>query len=293
MSNSAAAQPSEESKRADRIAESIIIPPTPEALCVIANEQKKEEPNLQAVIEVLKKDVGIYSAALQIVNSPFMGVPNKITSIDQAVMMLGLQKIASVARSVSVRANLGEPKGLPNFWETASEVAELCAQLTRQLTGEEPADAYVLGMFHSAGIPVMMQGFKDYQLLLKKSIENTKYPLHWLEKARYGFSHHQVSSRLTQKWFLPKPICHATLLQAVPTEALTGKIDVGMDEQTGTLLAILTLAKQISPAERLLWNLPDDRAINQAALDQLEVSVSDFADVQNYCVDNINANLDG
>ena len=291
MSNNSAAQPNEHASRADRIAESIIIPPTPEALCVIASEQKKEEPNLKNIIEVLKKDVGIYSAVLQIVNSPFMGVPNKVTSIDQAVMLLGLQKIASVARSVSVRANLGEPKGLPNFWETASEVAEVCALITQQLTGEEPADSYVLGMFHSAGIPVMMQGFKDYPEILKKSIENTKYPLHWLEKARYGFSNHQVSSRLTQKWFLPKTICHATLLQAVPTEALTGKINVGMDDQTGTLLAILTLAKSISPAERLLWNVAEDQPINQAALEHLEVSAADFAEVQHYCVDKLAGNI--
>lgn len=280
---------SEQASRADRIAESIIIPPTPEALVVIAAEQKKEEPDLQAVIEALKKDVGIFSAALQIVNSPFMGVPNKVTSIDQAVMMLGITKIASVARSVSVRANLGEPKGLPGFWDAAGEVAELCAQITQQLTGEEPADAYVLGMFHSAGIPVMMQGFNDYGEILKKSIDNSKYPLHFLEKARYGFSHHQVSSRLTQKWFLPKAICHATLLQAVPTEALTGKIKVGMDDVTGTLLAILTLAKNISPAERLLWSLPDDRPVNEAALEHLEVSAADFADVKNYCLDHINS----
>ena len=282
---------SEQTSRADRIAESIIIPPTPEALCVIASEQKKEEPNLQNVIDALKKDVGIFSAALQIVNSPFMGVPNKVTSIDQAVMLLGLKKIASVARSVSVRANLGEPKGLPNFWEAASEVAEICAQITQQLTGEEPADAYVLGMFHSAGIPVMMQGFSDYPEILKKSIENNKYPLHFLEKARYGFSHHQVSSRLTQKWFLPKAICHATLLQAVPTDALTGKINVGMDDITGTLLAILTLAKSISPAERLLWSLPDDRPVNEAALEHLEVSAADFSDVKNYCLDHISSGL--
>ena len=273
--------------RADRIAESIIIPPTPEALSVIAYEQQQEETNLKNVIDVLKKDVGIYSALLQIVNSPFMGVPNKVTSIEQAVMLLGLQKIASVARSVSVRANLGEPKGLPNFWETATEVAELCAQITQQLTGEEPADAYALGMFHSAGIPVMMQGFQDYAVILKKSIENVKYPLHWLEKARYGFSHHQVSSRLTQKWFLPKAICHATLLQAVPTEALTGKINVGMDEQTGTLLAVLTLAKYISPAERLLWHRPAEQPVNEAALQRLEISPSDFADIRNYCVDKL------
>ena len=292
MSGDSAAKSDDQNQRADRIAESIIIPPTPEALCVIAREQKQEEPNLKTVIEILKKDVGIYSAILQVVNSPFMGVRNKVTSIDQAVMLLGLTKVASVARSVSVRANLGEPKGLPNFWEAASEVAEICAQLTQQLTGEDPADSYALGMFHSAGIPVMMQGFKDYPEILKKSIENKKYPLHWLEKARYGFSHHQVSSRLTQKWFLPKAICHATLLQAVPTEALTGKINVGMDEKTGTLLAILTLGKYISPAERFLWHQPSDHPVNQAALDRLDINIADFADIQNYCIDKLTNGYD-
>ncbi len=272
--------------QSDAIAQRIVIPPTPEALMVIAHETSQEEPNVDEIITVLKKDVGLYSAILQVVNSPFMGVPNKVTSIEQGVMLLGIPKVASVTRSVSVRANLGEPKGLPNFWETATEVAELCSLLTKQLTGEDPTTAYALGMFHSCGVPVMMQGFKDYPTVLQSSIRNTLYPLHWLEKARYGFSNHQVAARLTEKWFMPEEITAAILYQGTPTDILEGRGKAKLDDIAATWLSILTLAVGMSPKDRLFWHR-DAEPANAAALEMLEIAAADFSDVENFCLDAI------
>lgn len=280
----------ETADQADRISQYVIIPPFPETLMVIARETEQEEPNMREIMEALKKDIGIYSAILQVVNSPFMGAANKITSIEQATMMLGLDKVASVARSVSVRANLGEPKGLPNFWEAATEVAEICALLAKQITGEDTTVAYSLGMFHSCGVPVMMQGFKDYPTVLKSTIKNTLYTLAWLEKARYGFSNYEVAARLTERWFMPQTITNVILLQGCNSEALKGKpkIDIEINESTMTFLALLTLAKQISPSERLLWHRQDDNNTDKDALKVLELSLDDFMDLQNYCIDHLN-----
>lgn len=280
---------SEPAANADRLSKHIVIPPMPETLMVISREAEKEEPHMGKVIEALKKDIGIYSAVLQVVNSPFIGPATKITSIEQAAMMLGLGKVASVARSVSIRANLGEPKGLPNFWDAATEVAEICAILTKQLTGEDSTMTYALGMFHSCGVPVMMQGFKDYSTVLQSTIKNTLYTLAWLEKARYGFSNYDVAGRLTEKWFLPTEITHVILLQSCANEALQGnpKIPITMNEKTTTLLALLTLAKYASPAERLLWHRQEQAEVNKDALLALDLSLGDFTDLQNYCIDQI------
>ncbi|GAB1260642.1 HDOD domain-containing protein [Aurantivibrio plasticivorans] len=270
---------------ADRISQHVIIPPTPEALTVIASETSKEEPDVGAIVDVLKKDVGIYSAILQVVNSPFMGLASSVSSIEQGVMLLGVNKVASVVRSISVRANLQEPQGLPNFWEAATEVGELAAILATQLTGEDPAMAYSLGMFHSCGIPVMMQGLKKYDEVLQSSIRNPAYTLAWLEKARYGFSNHQVSSRLAEKWFMPKCIVDALFCMAYPTESLSGKGKIEIDHLTETYLALVVLAKYISPIDRALWHRPDNISVSLPALHILEVSEDDFGDIRNDAIE--------
>ncbi|MFL0797943.1 MAG: HDOD domain-containing protein [Cellvibrionaceae bacterium] len=133
----------------------VVIPPRPEALTVLKQEVVSEEPDVDIVIAALKKDPGLFAAILQVVNSPVFGLSQKVTTIEQGVALLGLDKVVTISRSAAVRSNLSEPKCLSDFWDICSEVADICGLLTSKLTGEDATYGYTIGMFHSCGIPVL------------------------------------------------------------------------------------------------------------------------------------------
>ena len=76
-----------------KIKKEVTLPsPTGTALEILrlTQDEKTTLPSLAAVIE---KDPAIASRLLRFVNSPFVGMPTRIGSISQTVMLLGLQTV--------------------------------------------------------------------------------------------------------------------------------------------------------------------------------------------------------
>jgi HD-like signal output (HDOD) protein len=70
------------------VVSSFQIPTKPEVLSQLQDIMAEEEPNMTEVAEIISKDVGLSSAILKIINSPFYGMNRRISEIKQAVMML-------------------------------------------------------------------------------------------------------------------------------------------------------------------------------------------------------------
>jgi HD-like signal output (HDOD) protein len=66
----------------------ISIPPRPEALLKVSEQVKSKDPNLTLIGEAISSDVALAGAVLQVVNSPFYGLPRKLTSVTQGYSAL-------------------------------------------------------------------------------------------------------------------------------------------------------------------------------------------------------------
>lgn len=216
----------------------VTIPPRPEALINIGEEAKKPEPDISKVAAIITADISISAAVLQVVNSPLFRRAKEIQSIQQAVMTLGLKRLLPLVKSVALKAAMGSTDKLGDFWDSASKVASaasICADIL-----EKPAlkdHAYMLGLFHNSGIPVMLLEFDDYpEIMASASSQGWPATLED-ERSRYGTSHTTISAVLAQKWKLP----------AVMVETIYYQLDVeGLytsGELSPTALDLMTILK--------------------------------------------------
>src|SRR4051812_11529569 len=88
---------------ASELAKKIAIPPRPEALVAITKEMDSDNPDVDRVADILKKDVTLYGAVLRVVNSPALGMPGGVNSIHRAIMLLGLKKVYAIAQVTSLQ----------------------------------------------------------------------------------------------------------------------------------------------------------------------------------------------
>lgn len=72
----------------------IYIPPQP----AIIEQIREVSPDLPKIAQLIGKDAGISANILRTVNSPAFNLPNKIGSINQAVMLLGLDPVVGYCR---------------------------------------------------------------------------------------------------------------------------------------------------------------------------------------------------
>jgi HD-like signal output (HDOD) protein len=265
---------------AEALAKAVKIPPRPEVLIEISSEINKPSPDIDRITAAIKKDVTLYGAILRLVNSPLLG-GNGVKTIDRALMLLGLKRIAQIAQVVALQNQLGSKLSINRFWDTAAEVAEICAALARKFTGLPTEEAYTVGMFHDFGIPLMMQSFPDYKTLLNEA-NKTGQPIADAETQCYGFNHYDVGFELGRIWCVPAHLNHAIRFQPQLSAVFADRIVVDDIDIIKTLLALLEMAKNISATHRKMWRVDDNSGlgVDPVVLEHLEMEPEDYVELR-------------
>jgi HD-like signal output (HDOD) protein len=275
---------------AEAVAKAISIPPRPEVLIEISSEINKTNPDIDRIVAAIKKDVTLYGAILRLVNSPLLG-GNGVKTMDRAIMLLGLKRVAQIAQVVALQNKLGSKLRINRFWDTAAEVADITSALAGKFTGLPAEEAYTVGIFHDFGIPLMMQAFDDYKTLLAEANQNTAISLAEIETQLYGFSHYDAGYELGKLWCVPTHLNQTIRLQPQLNELFADKIVVDEIDTVKTLLALLEMAKNISNTHRKLWRPQDDSAgvgVHAVALDYLDIEAEDYVEMREDFVQALN-----
>lgn len=264
---------------ADDNSPDFVIPARPEVVIKLAKLIKQEDPDLDAISQLLKTDVSLYSNVLATINTPLFGLRERVTSVRNAVGLLGVSRLFSIVRMAALRHSLNGIGRLDRFWESATEVAIICALLSQRLDFLSKDDAYTLGMMHNCGVPLMMAHFEDYKGFFE-SRRGTDLPdLHQQERARYKVDHFAVSSQIARVWRLPEPICEAIHLQPYSSEVLRNG---EFSDQQRNVLCLLLLAKEMSSKLRALWGVQEgERPIVELTpvFEHLAICDLDYADL--------------
>lgn len=188
------------------------IPPRPEVVSVIQEEMRQEAPSLARIGRAIGADVGLAGALLRAVNSPAFGLARKVSSIPQAISLLGLRNAATLATALVLRGSLGQPPAsMERFWDTAEKAALLCAHLARRLKGIPPDEAYSIGLFHDCGIPILMKHFPNYKATLARANHAGDRLFGQVEDEEIGTNHSAVGYFLARSWDLSDTLCQAIL----------------------------------------------------------------------------------
>lgn len=253
----------------------VTIPPRPQALMNISKEAKLAEPNIRIIADAIIEDAAISAAVLQVVNSAAFARRNKIESIHQAVMTLGIKRVFPLVKAVALKSALPENEDLKAFWQSSAMVASACTFYCNALNKPDLADnAYMLGLFHNAGVPIMLQTFDDYHDILVSGINDGWENINEVEREKYQTTHTTLGALLAQQWQLPKAMTEVIYYfhdtNGIYQSEELSKISL-------YLLAILKLAR--SSVEGILrgnantqeWLLVQDPILEFLSLDEIQL----------------------
>lgn len=193
----------------------LAIPPRPQVVTTLFEEMSKDSPNLNRITQAIAADVALSAGMLRAANSPLFGLSRKVSSIAQAVKVLGLKHVTNIATGLAIRFALSggdKGKSFERFWDTAEKTALTCHYLAGRLRGIAADEAYTYGLFHDCGIPVLMQRFPRYQDTLKRANESAGVAFTKVEEVETGTSHGILGYFLGRSWLLSEDMCQAILL---------------------------------------------------------------------------------
>jgi HD-like signal output (HDOD) protein len=266
-----------DSQVAENILKSIHIPPCPEVVMALIKETRQPEVDFSKLVKLISGDVGLAASMLKTANSPFFALRKKVSSIQQAVAVLGLKNLIQIVTGSALHNALGGDKvTMERFWDRSNSTAVVASHLAAKLHGISREDAYTLGVFHDCGIPILMQKFPDYKEKLAAANQSAELVI-TIEDQHYSTNHAMVGNMLARSWFLPDHISQAILVHH------DHSIFTYPDDRTTpvvcALVAITLVAEHIAATSMGLTDDAEWQVTGPLAQDYLGLSVEDMTEI--------------
>jgi len=136
------------------------LPSPPAVLQQVAKVARDTESSVDDMVKVLRTDSVMGGKVLRLANSAYAGLPNSVGSLENAVVVLGMNRIYSLVLSSSIYSHLGLPHGFlfTDFQKHSFAVAaigESVARYLKRYDSIDSSDIFCAGLLHDIGKLVM------------------------------------------------------------------------------------------------------------------------------------------
>lgn len=203
-------QTEDDLQRAESFLTNIGIPSPPQVIMQLGVELIKPDPEYNVVVKLVMRDAALSAKVVKTINSPLFGLRKKVTSIEHALTMLGLGLFKRVVLLSSLKETLAGGVNRSRYerlWEHNAAVARVCEELARHFQRDcTPEMAYMAGLFHDCGIPLLMKKFAhydpwDHYFFLDEAVSILDY-----EFLHYQTNHCAVGCLVARSWNLSAEI---------------------------------------------------------------------------------------
>jgi putative nucleotidyltransferase with HDIG domain len=190
----------------------------------IAQVVSNAESSVTGILDALKLDPVISGKVLKLANSAYVGIPRTISSLKNAVVLLGQKRIQSLVLSTTALSALKLGRELPfslyRFWKhsiTVAMIAESVARHLRRYSPIDTEDVFSAGMLHDIGILVL--GIWNPEALQRSIAESASKNVPYFATENPSTSHTMAGGALCDHWNFPQPLKGAIMLHHAPEQA--------------------------------------------------------------------------
>ncbi len=180
-----------------------------------------EKSTMQDFEETIQLDPVLVTRLLRLVNSPFMGLSNKVESISKAVVFVGMKNLRNLVTVEAMREMFKGDGGEGSFsrqslWMHSATVAILAGMVGKRIFGDAREDLFLAGIIHDIGLIAEDQVVGD---LLREACALYKPGSNLLiecEQELIGTNHSEVGYLLAQEWKMPADVLDAIRYHHLP-----------------------------------------------------------------------------
>ncbi len=178
------------------------LPTIPSVLKEILGVIENPKTSLQEIGRFVSNDPSLTLKILKMVNSPIYGFPGRISSVSQAVVLLGLNVVKGLLLGISVFDLM--QKSMVGLWEHSLGCSVAARILAKMKGVKDFEDVSVAGLLHDLGkVILMLQHHRDYEALIEEA-ERRHILIYEAEREFFGVTHADVATWMTSKWNFPK-----------------------------------------------------------------------------------------
>jgi putative nucleotidyltransferase with HDIG domain len=199
------------------------LPPLPAAVQQLCEMTGDTESSYDKMAEVIATDEVLTTKILRVANSSFYGLSQQVSTVSNAVVVVGFHGIRSLAIGITVfgfKAGVADacPLRRDSLWRHSLAVASGARLLASHFQIRNWEEVFVAGMLHDIGKIIFMECFHDkYTRVLQEAATGSR-SLEDLEIKAFGMDHAALGGELCRRWKMPAPLTDMVAMHHQATE---------------------------------------------------------------------------
>jgi putative nucleotidyltransferase with HDIG domain len=255
------------------------LPPVPHVAARLMELVGKESTSVRDLQKVIADDPALTARILKMANSVFYSFDQKVSTLSQALVILGfraIQSMAIAASSKSLFVKKGTQFGLKEklLWEHSIGVAMGCRQVARVVGYSQEETAFIVGLLHDIGKAILNQVVPKKYAKIVETVYNEGRTTADVEREHLGFDHTHIGALIAQKWNFSWDMVETIAYHHSPEAQSTG----------GPLSAILAVSNELTKRmgiglEKVNNSVPIGETWGAKALNLSELACAQISEV--------------
>lgn len=218
------------------------LPPLPHVASQAIALVEDPDTTAQKLTDLLGKDTALAARVLKIANSAMFSCQREITTLNQAIMIIGFKALKGIIVAATLRQlsrNFGKIEQM--IWENSTCTALAANILARNLKKHYVDEVFLLGLLHDLGKLVLVRQIpKDYEKIVNE-VKKGRYFAD-IEQETLGFAHPLIGALVAKKWNFSLDTCQVILHHHDPMDDTIS--DIG-EEKTAVVIAADLVAHKL------------------------------------------------
>ncbi|NSL55259.1 HDOD domain-containing protein [Uliginosibacterium aquaticum] len=195
------------------VSSGIRIPPQPKIVQEVLAMLQANQLDLREMAETISADAGLTAMLYKITRSAAFARRRAPQSVEQILALVGIRQAAQLVQCYGLTTALpGNVNVMNQFWVRSGEIAQLASVIAHErvaVCNIFPEQAYMAGIFHDCGVPVLMQRFPGYCNATGVDGRAQKWADVREEDRHFQVDHCSIGYLLARHWRLPDFVAQA------------------------------------------------------------------------------------
>lgn len=255
------------------------LPTLPSVAMRVIELTSAENMSMKALAETIQNDQALAAKVLRTVNSSMYALRTKCSSINQAIVMLGLSAVKSLALGFTLVSAIKDSRtdgfDLEEHWKRSLYTGVAARIIATKARLANPEECFLGGLLQDVGMIAMYQALGNTYLRVIVNAEGDHRKVSKFELEDLELHHADVGAMLATRWKLPETLIMPIKYHERPTAAPMEYSGVVRAVGLGNIASdVLTSTDSVEPLRRFYQRAEQWFALDVSQADDVLKSIT-------------------